>query len=634
MKVQILEGNQVWQDGQLIGPLDLTEGQRAGPFVIIESCGSLTEVKPTIAEQKMQLAEGKKTPGHLMTLEGRFQMSDTKNANNRIYPESIWKKVFETTDTDLLQSVERGEMLGEMDHPKDGETRLDRVAGRVSRLWRNENDKKEIMGRFVVFDNERGRNLKAIHEGGGRLGVSSRGQGSVVRLDGKDVVQEDFKLQTWDVVHNPSTPGAYPEEVTESVITKQTTKENDTMSLFADLQKRVSRLRKRELTSLSKDAVGLLREEAVEIQEALTTEDFNSESVKASRLVTEVTNFIRDLGDVKQVKNPAVITEITDEEEEKKSRRADTADAVVTLVTEAVQNPPTDLQEATKVARKAYRDSVSIDGPLKSHELEGVAKAAKALIEKSKNLDVKVAKIRAVVRSATLNEGMDLVIEAETERDLQTKISEALKDIEAPVTVEVDRSEAVYQECAARFSSLLEQQTLKAANVARDYATNQAAMSAISAKLAGTRQLIEGYAEKHAELKDEIAEAVADLEAATTILEAVGREFRSERLRGAVIGIAATNPNLTGLSESLSTVTSVEQAVKAAVRLQEAARPRVTREPISDAKVTEAIKKDQKARQRLTETTSKKNPEERRNVALTQRVIASLSNPRATSSQP
>ncbi|MCI0528698.1 MAG: hypothetical protein L0Y56_14770, partial [Nitrospira sp.] len=118
MKLRILEGTSLYQDGERVGNLDLKEGQKAGPFVIIESAsGLLKEVSPTVAESNMTLSEGKSSPGPLLTLEGLFQLADTKNANNRIYPESIWKRVFEDGKGDTLQSVERGEMLGECDHP-------------------------------------------------------------------------------------------------------------------------------------------------------------------------------------------------------------------------------------------------------------------------------------------------------------------------------------------------------------------------------------------------------------------------------------------------------------------------------------------------------------------------------------
>jgi hypothetical protein len=647
MKLQILEGSKIYEDGKLIGPLNLQEGERAGPFIIIESfTGSLTVVEPTIEERAMTVKDDDGEKRHLLTMEGRFQMADMKNANNRIYPNSIWEKVFKDP-SDVLKSVDRGEMLGESDHPKDGETRLSRVAGKVSKLWRNSENKKEIMGRFNVFDTEAGRNLLAIHEGGGRLGVSSRGQGSVVRIGGQDVVQEDFKLQTWDVVHNPSTPGAYPEEVTEAVADRPTTQPKETdMSRLAELETRLSRLRSRELGSLSEDAVSLIRENVEEIQTALTAQSFDNAGQQA-KLVTEATNFLRDLS---ERKTPGVVDKkhYVGKEEGGKfipgkldestgdivhfNPRAESADDVVKFVTEAVENPPTDLQEATKVARRTYREAVGLEGPLSSLELEGVAHAAKALIEKSESMDEKVPVIRARLLHATLNEGKEQVIEATSERELRQKLAEALEGNEN-ITIEIDRSEAVYAQCAQRFSGLLETQTLKADQAVREGAANQATVSEMSAKLTGAKQLIEAFAAKHKEQKGELTEVLADLEAASTILEAVGSEFRAERLRGAVVGIAATNPRLKGLSEALSSVTSVEEAISATSTLQENSQPAVLDrepDPLQAQRAQEASEAARKeAEKKLTESTkSQRSQGNDSGAALTTKVVAAFPNPR------
>jgi hypothetical protein len=634
--MQILEGKSLWEKGVRVGLLELQEGESAGPFVIIESAVSPLEVvEPTLEEKSMTVRDKDSQARHLLTLEGRFQLSDTKNANNRIYPASIWEKVFKDP-SDLLKSVDRGEMLGERDHPKDGETRLERVAGKVSKLWRNSENKKEIMGRFSVFDTEAGRNLLAIHEGGGRLGVSSRGQGSVVRVGGQDVVQEDFKLQTWDVVHNPSTPGAYPEEVTESVADRPTTQPKETdMSRLAELETRLSRLRNRELGSLSEDAVALIREDVEEIQTALTAQGFDNAGQQA-KLVTEATNFLRDLGDRKPAEAPEAVVGKADvkmlDGDPRLSARAESAEDVVKLVTEKAENPPTDLQEATKAARRTYREAVGLEGPLSALELEGVARAAKALVEKSKELDTKVPVIRATISHATLTEGKEEVIEATSERELRQKLAEAL-DGNENITIEIDRSEAVYAQCAQRFSGLLETQTLKADQAVREGAANQVTVSEMSAKLAGAKQLIEAFAAKHKTQKGELTEALADIEAASTILEAVGSEFRAERLRGAVVGIAATNPRLKGLSEALSSVTSVEEAISATSTLQENSQPAVLErepDPIQVQKaqeVSEAARKE--AEKKLTESTqSQRSQGNEGGAALTNKVVAAFPNPR------
>lgn len=296
MSISILEGNKIYSNGRMSGILNLEEGQKAGPFIIIEnSCSPLKVIDPTPSEMEETIVLENGNRGKpLLTLEGRFQMADTINANNRIYPDSVWERSF--SNKDLMSSIDNGEMLGEADHPKDGETRLSRVCGKVTKLWRNPNDNKEILGRFIIFNNEAGKNLKAIHEGGGRLGVSSRGQGSVARLDGKDVVQEDYQLKTWDVVHGPSTPGAYPEEVSESKKEKpQETKMSN--KRLEELSSRFKKICSKVVKNMSTDAVVLLKESADEIQNCLITESFGDSSPAAAKLVTEVTNFLRDISE-------------------------------------------------------------------------------------------------------------------------------------------------------------------------------------------------------------------------------------------------------------------------------------------------------------------------------------------------
>jgi hypothetical protein len=242
----VLEGAKIYDKGVLVQTLDLAEGQKSDRFVICENLrfGSLREVKG--GTTPLCITEATKNRKVLLTLEGVFQRSDTVNANNRIYPDSIWKKSIDEDGGAFRKRLSAGEVLSESDHPKDGETLLTRVAGVVEDIWRDDNDRKIIRGRIHILDTTSGRNLLAIHQGGGHLGVSSRGQGSVVRLDGKDVVQEDFALDTWDIVHNPSTPGAYPSEVEEStdpiVRSKPALTETRQLPSSASILERVSTL--------------------------------------------------------------------------------------------------------------------------------------------------------------------------------------------------------------------------------------------------------------------------------------------------------------------------------------------------------------------------------------------------------
>lgn len=214
--------------GPITEVVELIEGQKAGPFILIETCPfeyrvveanqEDLQVLEALIEAKVigpeVIAEVKN--GKLMVVEGRFQHSDIKNANGRIYPDSLWEKVM--ADKTVIERVNNREMFGELDHPDDGETKLKRSSHIVTKLAK---EGKEVNGRAVVMNTRNGQDLRAIFEAGGRVGVSSRGKGSVVHESGADVVQDDFVLETFDMVYNPSTPGAYPKErqaPTESVI--------------------------------------------------------------------------------------------------------------------------------------------------------------------------------------------------------------------------------------------------------------------------------------------------------------------------------------------------------------------------------------------------------------------------------
>jgi hypothetical protein len=302
MKLKILEGTKLFdQAGTCLGALELAEGERSEPMIIIETAefSDLREIKLTDSEQDhlRSLSEAK-APGVILALDGRFQHADLKNANKRMYPNKLWDKVLAPAGK-WAKRLQENKMLGECDHPSDGQTMLSRVSHLITKLYRNPDNPKEIRGRLVVFDTPQGRILKAIHEGGGRLGVSSRGKGSVVRHDGVDLVQEDYDLDTFDAVHNPSTPDAYPAVVSEST-QAQVRQENTEMNRLQDLTERLARLQKREVGGLDEGALDVISEEVDSITTILTTEAFGEEAPKAAALAFDAKDFSRDLKERKK----------------------------------------------------------------------------------------------------------------------------------------------------------------------------------------------------------------------------------------------------------------------------------------------------------------------------------------------
>jgi hypothetical protein len=156
---------------------------------------------------------------------GVFQNYKKKNCNGRIYPESIWKKTFEEGSKFRTRLGQRS-VLGLLEHPKDGQTRLDYkpailvtdahiatpedIRESVKRGDANPVEEGDIVGTFEILGTEGGKELQALDEAGVTYGVSSRGTGTVKESDGAAIVQEDFDLETWDAVYNPSVERALP----------------------------------------------------------------------------------------------------------------------------------------------------------------------------------------------------------------------------------------------------------------------------------------------------------------------------------------------------------------------------------------------------------------------------------------
>ena len=102
--------------------------------------------------------------------------------------------------------VKEKRALGELDHPEDSVINLKNVSHMVTDCWW---EGKDVMGKIKVLDTPSGRILKDLINAGVKLGISSRGLGSVKESMGVTTVEEDFQLICFDIVSEPSTPDAY-----------------------------------------------------------------------------------------------------------------------------------------------------------------------------------------------------------------------------------------------------------------------------------------------------------------------------------------------------------------------------------------------------------------------------------------
>jgi hypothetical protein len=140
----------------------------------------------------------------LMKISGCFQRADEANNNKRIYR----KPLLEREITKLATAMTERRLMGELDHPQHDSVKLSNVSHLITGLSMKG---CEVIGEAEILNTPAGKVAQALIEAGVKIGISSRGMGTVTEeLDGKRYVNEDFKLITWDIVADPSTRGAYP----------------------------------------------------------------------------------------------------------------------------------------------------------------------------------------------------------------------------------------------------------------------------------------------------------------------------------------------------------------------------------------------------------------------------------------
>ena len=142
-------------------------------------------------------------------IEGVFMQSETKNRNGRMYPSSVMSKEVGRYNTEY---VAQNRAMGELGHPEGPTVNLERVSHIIKDLRLEGND---VYGRAKILDTPYGKIVKNLMDEGAKLGVSSRGMGSLKEQDGVNVVQEDFMLASVDVVADPSAPNAFVNGIME-----------------------------------------------------------------------------------------------------------------------------------------------------------------------------------------------------------------------------------------------------------------------------------------------------------------------------------------------------------------------------------------------------------------------------------
>lgn len=137
-----------------------------------------------------------------MMLSGKLQEGGVVNGNGRVYPPKVLMREVEN----YKKLVKERRALGELDHPEDSVINLRNASHMVTDIWMDNN---AVMGKVQVLNTPSGQVLQSLVESGVKLGISSRGMGSVSESAGQTIVQEDFQLICFDFVSEPSTPNAF-----------------------------------------------------------------------------------------------------------------------------------------------------------------------------------------------------------------------------------------------------------------------------------------------------------------------------------------------------------------------------------------------------------------------------------------
>ena len=168
----------------------------------------ITEINEDLEVFELEEEGGKKS----LFIEGIFLQSEIKNRNGRVYPKELLEREVERYTN---KYIKENRAFGELGHPEGPTINLDRVSHMVTELSSDGNNWK---GKAKVLkETPYGKIVQGILGEGARLGVSSRGMGSIEEMeDGTKLVKDDFYLATAaDIVADPSAPGAFVQGIME-----------------------------------------------------------------------------------------------------------------------------------------------------------------------------------------------------------------------------------------------------------------------------------------------------------------------------------------------------------------------------------------------------------------------------------
>ena len=161
-------------------------------------------------EEVEYITEEKENGGKNYKIRGIFMQADIKNRNGRIYPMEVLDEEVKNYNKKFIK---QNRAFGELGHPDGPTVNLERVSHMITSL---KPDGKNFIGEAKIMDTPMGKIVKNLMDEGAKLGVSSRGMGSLKQRGGANVVSDDFYLATAaDIVADPSAPNAFVEGIME-----------------------------------------------------------------------------------------------------------------------------------------------------------------------------------------------------------------------------------------------------------------------------------------------------------------------------------------------------------------------------------------------------------------------------------
>lgn len=143
-------------------------------------------------------------------IEGIFMQGDVKNRNGRLYPSQILEREMHRYSNEFITT---NRALGELDHPQGPAINSDRVSHRITEMQRDGNN---FIGKAKILNTPMGKIVKEFIDEGIKIGVSTRGLGSLKTVNGIMEVKDDFRLATVDIVTNPSGPDCFVNGIMEN----------------------------------------------------------------------------------------------------------------------------------------------------------------------------------------------------------------------------------------------------------------------------------------------------------------------------------------------------------------------------------------------------------------------------------